>query len=220
MDLNLLLYQSEFLKGISERSRKLLANICILKTINKKESIFLEGNKGYSIYICVTGKIQLYKSSKDGKEIVIKVIKPGEMFGEVILFEVDKYPVSTIALVNSKVLLIPKHQFHCLLNQEDFRNDFIAMLMKKQRYLADQIKYLTVQDVEERLFSFLREQFGTKEKIIPSMTKKDMAAAIGTTPETFSRLLLRLKSENKLFWEGKTIVIQNPCRNRHVKDIK
>jgi len=79
--------------------------------------------------------------------------------------------------------------------------------MKKQRYLANQIKYLSMHDVEERLFGFIKEQYGKKEQVQLQISKRDIAAAIKTTPETLSRLILRLKNENKLEWTGKIIKI-------------
>ena len=209
MDIEVFLSQSDYFKDISAKSKKLLADICLPKKLKKKEILFLEGNKGHALFFCASGNIQLYKTTQEGKEIVIKMIKPGEMFAEVILFEKTTYPVTAMAVVDSLVYMLPKHDFSCLLEREDFRNDFIATLMKKQRFLADQIKYLTSNDVEERLFLFLKEQFGTQEDIKLSMSKKDVALAIGTTPETLSRTLLRLKNEGQLVWDGNTIQIQN-----------
>ena len=104
---------------------------------------------------------------------------------------------------------MPKHQFHCLLEQPDFRNDFISVIMRKQLYLSDQIKYLVSHDVEDRLLLFLQESFGTQSSIKPAITKKDVAAAIGATPETLSRVLLRMKKENLLQWEDKLITISD-----------
>ena len=203
-----ILRQTSLFANISAHSTNALSDICIPKTLNKKEILFLEGDKGYSLYILVSGNIQLYKPSPDGKEVVIKIIKPGEIFAEVILFEENRYPVSAVALQKSTVYMIPKHQFICLLESESFRNDFIAALMSKMRFLTGQIKYLTNHDVEERFFLFLKEHYGEKWKIKISLSKKDIAAAIGTTPETLSRLLLRLRKENKLIWEGHYIHYQ------------
>jgi CRP/FNR family transcriptional regulator len=196
-----------YFQDISPKSRQKLAEICLTKTYEKKEYIFSEEDKGYAVYFCISGRIQLHKTTPDGKEVVIKVIKPGEMFGEVILFERQHYPVTAIALSRSQTFLMPKHQLLCLFELADFRGDFIAMLMRKQRYLADQIKYLTSNDAEERLFLFLRENYGTMDHFRLTVSKKDVAAAIGTTPETLSRLLLRLKKENLLNWEDKYITI-------------
>jgi CRP-like cAMP-binding protein len=77
--------------------------------------------------------------------------------------------------------------------------------MRKQRYLADRILYLTGHDVEERFFLFLGEQFGRRDKYRIRLSKKDIAAAIGTIPETLSRLLLRLREEEKIRWEGENL---------------
>lgn len=207
MDIDQILKRSEYFKGISEESRQAVAKMCIPQTLMKKEILFTEGEKGHSLFLCYLGNIQLHKTTPDGREIVIKIITADEIFAEVILFESDCYPVTSLALTKSHVFRLPRQEFHHLLEHEDFRNDFITMLMRKQRYLAEQIKYLTIYDVEERLFYFLEQRFGRLNKIIPGISKKDIAAAIGTTPETLSRLLLRLKNEGKLQWEGKVITI-------------
>lgn len=207
MDKSLFLKGISLFESISTNSRDALAEICLPKNLKKKETLFWEGDKGVSVYILVKGNIQLYKAGPDGREIVIKVIKPGEMFGEVILFEQDRYPVSAVALKESMVFMISKHQFTCLLEKGDFRDDFISSLMKKMRYLADQIQYLTNHDVEDRFFLFLEEQYGRQEQIRSPLSKKDVAAAIGSTPETLSRLLLRLKNEGRVTWQGSSISI-------------
>lgn len=214
MDKEAILNQFGYFKDISDKSRHVLADICLSKSYEKKEIIFSEAEKGYAVFFCINGRIQLHKTTPDGKEVVIKVIKPGEMFGEVILFETDKYPVTAVALSRAQVFIMPKHQFHCLLERPDFRGDFISMLMRKQRYLADQIKYLSSHDVEDRLIFFLKENYGESERIQPSISKKDMAAAIGTTPETLSRILLRLKKENILNWDDKFITVHKSVWER------
>ncbi|RPH92204.1 MAG: helix-turn-helix domain-containing protein, partial [Calditrichaeota bacterium] len=71
----------------------------------------------------------------------------------------------------------------------------------------EQIKYLSSYDVDDRFFFFLEERYGKRRRIIPSVSKKDLAAAIGTTPETLSRMLLRLKQEGLVTWEGKAMII-------------
>jgi CRP/FNR family transcriptional regulator len=186
-------------------SKTSLAEICLVKSLKKKQFLFMENEKGFSIYILIKGNIQLYKTAPDGREIVIKIVKPGELFAEAILFERNRYPVSAIALADSQVLMIPKPQFDCLLENVSFRNEFMGNLMGKMRYLTDQIKFLTHHDVEERLLLFIEEQYGYQEEIHIRLSKKDVANAIGTTPETLSRVLLRMKQEKKLFWEGHII---------------
>jgi len=210
-----LLKQTDYFRGLSQESREALAAICIRKTAKKKENLFLEGSKGAALFLLAQGAIQLHKTTPEGKEAVIRVIKPGEIFAEVILFEKDRYPVTATALGNSVLYAIPKSRFHSLLEKEDFRADFIGNLFEKHRYLTNQLVRLNTADVEERFFSFLREQYGEKEVITPTISKKDIAAAIGATPETLSRLLLKLRKKKILEWKAKEIRLkQGFWRNR------
>ena len=121
------------------------------------------------------------------------------------IFERDIYPVTALALRNSAVYEIPKRDFLRLLDEEQFRNDFIGMLTRRLRYLTDRILCLTACDVEERFAGFLREQYGIRERYALGIAKKDLAAAIGTVPETLSRLFLRLKKQGRIAWRGKEL---------------
>jgi CRP/FNR family transcriptional regulator len=208
MNIEKILHQSDYFKGIQEDNLKSLAQIAIPKKIAKKERLFLEGQKGHSMFLLIYGTIQLFKSAPDGKEIVIKVLGPGEIFAEVILFEQENYPVSALALQDCLLIMLPKRQIHCLLNIEKFRNDFIAMLMKKQRHLTNRIFYLTLHDVEDRFFLFLKEQYGQREEFSINLSKKDIAAAIWTNPETLSRLILRMKNEKIINWEKEKLSLK------------
>lgn len=190
----------DFFRYLSEKSLLKLAEIVHIQSFEKKQNIFWEGQPGRGFFICQTGNVQLYKTTPDGKVIVIKMIKPGEMFAEVVLFESSVYPVSADALTDSMLYFISKADFNSLLEREDFRIEFIKALMLKQRYLAQRIKYLTLHDVQERLAWFLKDNYGAVSRIDINVSKKDVAAAIGATPETFSRLLLKLKSDGVLEW--------------------
>jgi CRP/FNR family transcriptional regulator len=195
-----ILSRASLFENISPLSMQALADICLPKNLKKKETLFTENDKAFFLYVLVTGGVRLFKTSLGGRDVVIKVVKPNEMFAEAILFESDRYPVSAVAISTSLVFQIPKHQFNCLLEKPDFRNDFLRNLMLKLRFLAGQIQELTHQDVEERLRLFFGRQYGRTGSVNANMSKKDMAAAIGATPETFSRLLLRLKKEGKVRW--------------------
>jgi CRP-like cAMP-binding protein len=207
MDATHLLDQATFFKDISRENKRALARICVPVEARKKEVIFREGDQGHSIYLLVKGHIRLHKTAGDGRETVIKIVQPGETFAEAILFEETRYPVTSVAITSAVLLKILKRDLHQLLNSEDFRNDFIAMLFRKQRYLAERVRQMSSQDVEERFFLFLREHFGEKTEIETAISKKEFAAVIGTTPETFSRLIRRLTKERKLSWRGKKLVL-------------
>jgi len=213
MDIESVINHAAFFKGLSRVHRKELASICRLKNIPKRDYLFHEGEPGSSMFLLIGGNVQLHKNTDDGREVVIRVIKPGEVFAEVVLFERDRYPVSARAVADADVLVFQKEGIHRLLAEESFRNDFIALLMAKQRYLTERIQELTTKDVEYRFFAFLRSQYGEKETIHTPLSKKDIAAAIGTTPESLSRLILRLTEDEIIDWKGKEIhMLSNPWK--------
>lgn len=209
MNILALLSHTELFGSLSEKSRKRIATIAVEKTLKKNQTLFLEGDKGHGIYLLVSGNIQLSKSNASSdRNVIIKSVRPGELFAEVILFESDKYPVTATAVKRSLVFFFPKNQFLSLLESGDFRNEFIHMLLRKQRYLTERLRSLITMDVGDKLFHYLGQHYGAKERIVPGIAKKDLAAAIDATPETLSRLLLRLKKNGTLLWNDGEIIIK------------
>ncbi len=204
-----LIRDAKFFNDLSEAACKRLAEMSRRRTLERRDLLFMEGTEGKAVYLLTSGSIQLVKTNLDGKETVIKTVKEGELFAEVILFEKPRYPVTAIARTDVEVIELPRAGFLNLLDERGFRNDFIAMLMTKQRYLAERIQQLTAMDVEARFVEFLREHYGEKKSITPDLSKKDIASAIGATPETFSRLLQKLEKRGGFNWKGKAIQI-NP----------
>jgi CRP/FNR family transcriptional regulator len=207
MNVQRILDQAGFFEGIPKESKEALSKFCMPGERPKHTVLFREGQPGEAMYLLAQGRVSLHKLSPDGREIVIKVMKPGEVFAEVILFEERFYPVTAIALTDILLFKLLRRDLLNLLRQEDFRNDFIAMLLRKQRYLADKIQQLTSQDVEQRLRAFLLEQYGERAQINAEINKKQLAAAIGTTPETLSRLLQTLKRRKTMIWKQGVITV-------------
>jgi CRP/FNR family transcriptional regulator, dissimilatory nitrate respiration regulator len=207
MDIYRTIDQARFFEGISQPSKEALSRFCMPMSRPKRTVLFREGQPGEAMFLLVRGRISLAKLSADGHEIVIKVIKPGEAFAEAILFEKKFYPVTAIALTEIMVFKLLRRDLLDLLRQGDFRNDFIAMLLGKQRYLTDKIQQLTGQDVEQRLRAFLIEQYGERDQIRAEINKKQLAASIGATPETLSRLLQGLKRRKCLTWKEGVITV-------------
>jgi CRP/FNR family cyclic AMP-dependent transcriptional regulator len=199
--------QARFFQGISIRSKETLARLCLPSEKRKKEVLFREGEPGEAMFLLARGRVGLHKLTPEGREVVIKVIKPGEVFAEVILFEGKCYPVTAVALTDALAFKLLRRDLLGLLSQEDFRNDFILMLLRKQRYLTEKIRQLTTQDVEERLRAFLREQYGERAHITADLNKKQLASAIGATPETLSRLLQQLSRRKSLSWKQAIITV-------------
>src|SRR4030042_4574447 len=81
VDLYAILSSAEFFRGISERSLRSLAAACIPKRGDKRVLLFHEGQEGDSLYILAEGIVQLYKSAEDGREVVLRTLQAGGVFG-------------------------------------------------------------------------------------------------------------------------------------------
>jgi CRP/FNR family transcriptional regulator len=208
MNVRKVLDNAPFFRQASEQTLEKLTRVCRLKRLRKRERLFAEGDRGSAMYLLASGHVGLYKTTPEGTEACIKVVRRGEVFAEVVLFEQDRYPVTAVALTAATVVEWLTPDVHALLDRRDFRTDFIGMLMRKQRYLAGQVRNLAARDVEERLRLFLRSHYGERETIRPELTKKDIAGAIGVAPETLSRLLRRLQEAGLLRWEGRAITVE------------
>jgi CRP/FNR family transcriptional regulator len=206
MDIDIILAQTHFFQGLGDEGRRALAEVAIPRSVRKRDVLFREGDEGHSLYLLNRGRIQLVKRAPDDAEVVIKTVKAGETFAEIVLFESQRYPVTAVALTECMIFLFPKRDIRRLLAREDFRDDFLAMLMRRQRFLAERIVELTSTDVEARFARFVLEHYGDRPSIEMDLSKKDVAAAIGTTPETLSRLLNRLETQGRIAWKGKLLI--------------
>jgi CRP-like cAMP-binding protein len=208
MDIIELFKKNDLFSGMSDELNDLRASGAV-KNMSHGELLFTEGEPGNHFYLLIEGGIRLFKTSSTGQEVDIRLVKPGEIFAEVVIFEKDIYPVSAKAVMPSSVFAVKRSSFNDLLRDEAFRKKFIINLMQKQRYLAERIMHMMSYDVEERFFRFLLDRYGRSEDIQIDLPKKDIAAAIGTIPETFSRMIARLKNHGAIEWEGNYLKV-NP----------
>lgn len=191
--------------GMPEKMIEVLESAGRIQSLVKDEMIFFEGDRGDKIYFLTDGLVKLFKTTESDREIVVRYVRPGEMFAEVVLFESDIYPVSSMAMRESTIYYIERDYFLDLLKEKDFMRLFVSNLFKKMRYLADRVAFLNAYDVEERFFIFLNDHFGLKPVIKIDLSKAEMAEAIGTIPETMSRVLGRLKVNDIVQWDKNEI---------------
>lgn len=184
-----------------------LSSRCSVRRLKHRDILFHEGFEGDSFFMTVSGAIRIFKTAADGSETTIKIIHAGEFFAEVILLGTSAYPASAIALSDAEVLVIQKDAFFKMLDSGNARK-FIAALFSKMRFLSEKIHYLNSYDVEERFFKFLIDHYGKQYHYEINIPKKDIASAIGTIPETFSRLILRLTKMKIITWEQNTVSIK------------
>jgi len=200
-----LLAQVSFFADMPRDVRRTLAEVVLARELSRGECLFRQGQRGRSMYVLLNGRLRLSRSSPEGGAQVLKVVRPGEIFAEVVLFERDDYPADAVAIEPSRVLEIRREDLRRCLDRAEFRDAWIAMLLRRLHELASRIPSRLAPRVEDRLLFFLNEQFGDAPRVETSLTRRDVAAAIGVTPEALSRVLARLRRQGRMRWEGRIL---------------
>ena len=214
--------------GLNEEELERLSKISRQKTYNKGEIIFFDTEPYMGFYITLTGLVKIYKISKDGKEHILHLISPFNTFAEVPLFENFgeefeenfRYPANSMALEDdTRVILIPARQFReLLLSDNKICIKMVSGFAKRLRHMNHHIEELTLKDVTKRVAGFIlteQKKGKAQDAISLNISKNDLAAYLGTIPETLSRTLKKLQDEDMITVDGKVIKI---CDMDRLKD--
>lgn len=194
----------ELFVGLPEDALDRISTLAFERPVGKAEVLFAQDEPGAAFYLLIRGAVKLYRA-EDGREVIIRMVRAGEMFGEAVLFGPERYPVYAEAIRPSRVIGVPRSPLLRLLDDHDFRDEFIAALIGRLRYLVDHIHVLSLPRLEDRFLRFLELRYGRRERYDLAVSRKDVAATLGVTPEAFSRLLSRMEEAHRAVWSGSTI---------------
>lgn len=190
--------------------------VVLERTYKKGESIFLEGEPGEGLHFVRTGRVKIVKTAEDGREHIIKFLKTGEIFAEVLLFNHLPYPAASIAVEDSRIGLIRNEDLEKLI----LENNALALLLirslsQRLLYAQQKIKELALQDVPARTAELLlrlsreqgkRDAAGKPLLELPE-SRQELAGLMGTSRETLSRTLSDFKKRKWISMEGNRIVL-------------
>jgi CRP/FNR family transcriptional regulator len=188
---------------------ELLDSVCKHRTVDKKQILFMEGQEGSSIYFLVKGSIKLYRTNDEGREAVVHFVKSGEIFAEILLQLGLKYPVTSMTLEKCELLEMDAKKLEELIESDPkVSMRLIGALAKRIKYFVGLIESLTVNDVRARLVNWLKTQKKKESKVIElPVPKGELALLLGTTAETFSRVLKKLTEEGYIEVQGRSIKV-------------
>lgn len=180
--------------------------------------LFSDGDPARGFFIVVEGRIKIVKQGPDGREYILQLFGPGEHFAEVPAFDGQAYPATAIALEDSDVLLFPREALRDrLAHQPELALNVLAIFASRLRAFANTIEDLSLKEVSARLAAYLRDRADDhpnhRDRPIPlALPKGQLAAYLGTSPETLSRLLGRLERHGILHLQGNTIRLRDRDR--------
>lgn len=206
--------------GLSKQEMDLLDQHKTVNRYQRKQIIFYEGHPVVGLYCVRSGKIKLYKSSPSGKQQILKIARVGEILGHSSLFANAPHIASAEAMEESDICFLDKHRFLLLLQAHpSISSKLLGQLGRELNRSEEQVLDFAYKSVRVRLVEFLmtlRRSFGVHkegdDRLNISLSREELAQAVGASVETVVRLLSEFRSEGLIGLEGKDIVILRPER--------
>ncbi len=198
--------------GINQNSTEELKKIVKVRNVRKKEHIFRQGDRADFFYWVSEGRVKLFRSSDDGGEKVIDLVREGRFFAEAVIFMEGCYPVSAVAEAQGRLLALDGVLFKNWLRQDvDRCFRMLATVSMRIHKLLSEIEKLTLMKGEDRLYMYftnhaIQDRHG-HWFVDVNIPKQLIASQISVKPETFSRLLNRLVEMEKIRIDGRFIYL-------------
>ena len=179
--------------------------------------LFHEGDPGDSLYVVLRGKIKLGRTSGDGRENLVAVLGPGEMFGELSLFDPGPRSAGATALVDSTLLGLSSDELTpWLATRPDVARALLRAIARRLRRTNDSMSDLVFSDVPGRVAKALLDlsaRFGTPAEdgihVAHDMTQEELAQLVGASRETVNKALADFAGRGWLRLEARAVVLTN-----------
>lgn len=214
-----LLKGCQLFAGLGPAELNLLGTVAVKKACLPGELVFSEGEKAHCLYLVGTGAVKVYKLSPEGKEQIIKVFRPGEVFAEAAMFSGTAYPAYAEILEPSDILYLARKDLLHLLRQEpELGMKMMGTLAGRLRHMVGVIEDLSLKEVDQRVAGYLLERQACLdcEQFNLDITKAALAQVLGTVPETLSRAIRKLEQQRIIAVNGRNIRLLDQGRLRQL----
>lgn len=167
----------------------------------KKQVVYSEGNYPARLYYIVKGKVKIFRSNDDGKELVTELCSDGDFLGHIALLEGGRYRDTAEALEDSEIAEIPKADFENLVNHNrEVAQRFIRLLAKNVSEREQQLLSLAYNSLRKKVADALvqlHRKYGTEGEanFEVDISREGLATIAGTATESLIRTLSDFKSE-------------------------
>ncbi len=189
-----ILERSSIFSGLSEDELAALAELAFEYSFIPDQFVFWDGDAPERFYVIAEGSVKVVKHSSLGKEFIIAFFGPGEMFGEVAVFENKSYPASAQAVARTRVLGIGREDFLAFLtDRPQVALRIINVLGGRLRDAQGRLRDIAGERIEQRIAAVLVMLSSKLGNTLP-FTRHDIADMAGTTTETTIRVMGQLRS--------------------------
>lgn len=190
-----------------------IAELLIERRVPKNQTIVEEGLSGDYMYVIREGQVKVTKLSGDGREKILELLGPGDFFGEMSLLDDAPRSASVKSLTETHILALSRPDFLKELRRNpDLGMAVIQELTRRVRQMDEQASSLSFQRVRERtqglLVRLAKDDVSQNgRRVTPPLTHQQIADMIGTSRETVTRIVKRLKDQGWLEQEGKHYLV-------------
>ncbi|EEG77866.1 Crp/Fnr family transcriptional regulator [Dethiobacter alkaliphilus] len=204
-----------FFEGLSEEDLGMVAAVMIERSYAKGSVLFMEGEQGEALFVIRQGRVKISKSTADGREQILHMLKDGDIFAEVVLFDRGPYPATAEAVEDTQCWLLRSADMEKLMQSHPLLAiKLLRVMSKRLRQAQLLVRDLALHDAYGRMAGLLlrfarREGKQTKDGIVLELdlTRQEMASMIGTSRETVARILSRFQKDGVLTLDKQRIVL-------------
>lgn len=199
------LKSTPYFSGLTSDELRMTASYVFEKGVPRLDVIEHEGEKSTAVYIVMSGVVKVYKTSEDGKEQILRLVKPGESFSELPFDQTN--PVSVQAMGPVILYGITKTDLENMVRSNNkVAVNLVRALSTRVKQLIDLVEDLSFKNVIGRIAKILLE---TSDAPSPRLTQQEMAAMAGTAREMVGRSLKSLEDNGSIRMDHHRIVIRD-----------
>jgi len=210
-DLLNFLADTPLFEGLPSEQLAAIAQLARTRTYDKGEIIFHQGDEGNGFFLVQAGRVKVFQLSASGREQILHVFGAGDHFAEVPVFDGKPFPASAAALEPTETLFFPRELFLALLEQHpSLTINMLKGFARHLRRFSQLVDNLSLKEVPGRLAAYvlrLSEQADQADQVELDLNKGQLAARLGTVPETLSRVLYRLSQQGIVEVEGSKVTL-------------
>jgi len=192
-----------------------LEKVLTSRTVSRGHIVFKEGDSGDRLFIVLDGKVKITRASADGRENLIAVLGPGEMFGELSLFDPGPRTASVSAVTDATLASLDHDDLRpLLLERPGVGVELLRALAQRLRRTNDAMADLVFTDVPGRVAKALLDlaaKFGVEEadgiRVRHDLTQEELAQLVGASRETVNKALSEFAHRGWLRIEGRSVLL-------------
>ncbi len=180
------------------------------KSLDRGEIILLEGEPANALFFLASGAVKVFKTSPDGKEQILSIVRPGESFNDISVFDGGLNPASAQAMGQIHLYGISRTDIEEIITRHpQVAINVVQVMAKRVRELVALVEDLSFRHVLSRVAKILLEYASNASEPRPRLTQQEIAAMAGTAREVVGRSLKSLEEDGVIKLESHRVVISN-----------